>query len=105
MVRRVRRTPGGVDEYGDPIASTDITDTLTGAFVAPRMSEDVEGKGRAGVVVGLTLFAPAGTDLVRSDLIEAQGRRWRIVGDIAVWSHPWTGWEPGVTAALEATEG
>lgn len=105
MVSRVRKTNPGVDEYGDPRPGGEHVDQIPGAYVAPRMSEGVEGKGRDGVVVGLTLFAPADSDVVRTDLIEAQGRRWKIEGAVAVWEHPWTSWRPGVTAALSAAEG
>ncbi len=105
MVARVRQTNPGVDEYGDPRPGGEVVEPLPGAYVAPRMSEPVEGKGRDGVVAGLTLFAPYGTDVVRTDLIEAQGRRWRIDGEVAVWEHPWSSWRPGITAALTAAEG
>ena len=105
MVSRVRSSAPGVDEYGDPLAGTVTVEPIEGGYVAPRMSDPVEGKGREGVIVGLTLFAPHGTDLVRTDLIEVNARRWRIEGEIAEWVHPWTEWAPGVTAALVAAEG
>lgn len=91
MISRVRAAPGGTDRYGDPIPGAETTTVIDGAFVAPRMSSDVDGPGRAGVTVGLTLFAPFGTDLVTTDkiLVEDDGANdglYRIDGQPGDWS-------------------
>ena len=106
-VARIRRSPGGRDAYGDPATSTDDRLVLDGAFVAPRTSDAVDSPGRDGVVVGLTLFAPLDADVVRSDLFEVDGDEelWRVVGEIARWEQPQTGWRAGLTAALERAAG
>lgn len=111
-VTRVRRTRSGTDAYGDPTYTVD-TCVLVGAYTFPRTSDDVAGVGRDGVMVGLTLHAPHSSDLHRSDLIEDDRHvdddgaveRWRIVGDVADWTSPLTGWRPPLVVSLERAEG
>jgi hypothetical protein len=102
---RVRTTPGGVDAYGDPVAGTEDRTTLDGAFTAPRTSDELTDRGRAGVIVGLTLFAPYATDLVYTDQVEVDGVLYDIEGEPGKWRNPFTGWEAGLQAALSRVEG
>lgn len=110
VVRR-RSTPGGVDAYGDPLPSTTADTTLTGAFVAPRMSDPVDARGRDGVVVGLTLFTAHGADLDRvTDRIIVTGEganngTYTIDGEPGDWRQPQTGWKAGQATALTRAEG
>lgn len=104
-VVRIRRTPGGADKYGDPIASDEDQAAVPGAFTAPRTSVDIDGRARDGAVAGLSLFAPKGADIERTDLIEVDGDRYRIDGDLGDWTSPLTGWEPGIAADLVRAEG
>lgn len=103
----VRIRPPGRDEYGDLVDDDDTYADLEipEAFTAPRTSGDTDGPGRDGAVVGLTLYLPAWADVVRTDLIEVDGVRYRIDGDLADWTSPLTGWEPGLTADLARAEG
>lgn len=104
-IYRLRRTPGGVDEYGDPIESTVSRMLLEGSFTAPRVSDDITNRGRAGVIVGLTLFAPYNSDLVHTDQIEVDGQVYEIEGEPGRWRNPMTGWEAGTQAALVRAQG
>lgn len=105
MVVRVRSAPGGTDEYGDPVASTTSRTTLAEAFVAPRETSEIVNRGRAGVIVGLTLFAPYDTDLVYTDQIEVDGVLYDIEGEPGRWRNPHTDWEAGIQAALVRASG
>ena len=105
VIVRVRSAPGGVDEYGDPVAGTESRTTLEGAFVAPRESGEIQNRGRAGVIVGLTLFAPYDTDLAYSDQIEVDGVLYDIEGEPGRWRNPYSGWEAGMQVALVRTAG
>lgn len=105
MIVRVRSAPGGVDEYGDPVAGTESRTTLEGAFVAPRESTEIVNRGRAGVIVGLTLFAPYDTDLVYTDRVEVDGVLYDIEGEPGRWRNPFTDWEAGIQAALVRASG
>jgi hypothetical protein len=102
---RVRRSPGGRDKYGDPIAGTETRTTMDDWAVAPRQSSDIEGRGRQGVIVGLTLYAPFDADLLRSDLIEVNGDLFEIDGETGPWKSPLTEWEAGMEAALTRAAG
>lgn len=102
MVTRVRGVTK--DDDGDPVG-TATTTTLVGAFTAPRLSFDIDGKARDGAVTGLSLFAPYGTDVVRTDLIRVDGEDYRIDGDIGDWTSPLTGWKPGLVADLVRAAG
>jgi hypothetical protein len=105
VIQRVRGNPGGVDEYGDPVAGTVVKTTLAGAFVAPRETTEITNRGRAGVIVGLTLFAPYDTDLAFTDRIEVDGVSYDIEGEPGRWRNPFTEWEAGMQVALVRSSG
>ena len=102
---RVRQTPGGVDEFGDPIPSSETRTTLAEAFVAPRTTDELTNLGRTGVVIGLTLFTPFGTDIEPDDQVEVDGVLYEVDGQPGDWANPLTGWEAGTTVALTRVEG
>lgn len=102
---RVRPTPGGVDQYGDPIAGTESRLTLERSGVAPRSSSDLADEGRSGIIVGLTLFAPYGSDVLIGDRIEVDGVMFDIEGDVGKWHQFMTGWDAGQEIALRRAAG
>lgn len=104
-IKRVRHSPGGVDQYGDPVAGTTTLTTITGAFVAPRTTEDIDDRGRTGVIVGLTLFAPYDTDLTYADQIDVDGVVYDIEGEPGRWRNPFTDWKAGIQVALSRAQG
>ena len=109
VIVRVRSDPGGVDEYGDPVADSESRTTIDGAFVAPRndpgQGSEITNRGRAGVIVGLMLFAPYDTDLTYTDQIEVDGVLYDIEGEPGRWRNPYSGWEAGLQAALVRASG
>lgn len=111
-VTRIR--PTGRDALGDPIAGDPDELDLPGAFVAPRSSSGVDDRGRAGAIVGLSLYAPGGTeaarliragDLVRTDLVRSDGTVFTIEGEIGIWTSPYGSGADGVEVALRRGEG
>lgn len=104
-VVRIRPTPGGVDVYGDPVDSTESETTLDGCAVAPRTSTDITEPGRFGVIVGLTLYAPHGTDIRHTDLFDIDGVRYEADGEEGSWQSPYTGWAAGIEVALRRAAG
>lgn len=114
-IYRVRPTTDGVDAYGTPIEGASFVDVIESdgkfPFVAPRLSNDLTDGGRSGVVVGLTLFSPPGTDLTSSDrvLIEDDGANdgtYRIDGQPGEWSfHMGDGSPAGQSTALVRVDG
>lgn len=101
----VRLAPGGVDQYGDPVASTESRTTVEGCALAPRMSDELNTRGRQGVIVGLTLYAPPGADILHTDHIEARDQTWEVDGEVGDWRNPYTGEQPGLEVALKRVAG
>lgn len=102
---RVRTAAGTADRYGDTLAGTVTRTTIDNAAVSPRTSEDIDGRGRAGVIVGLNLYAPHGTDLVFTDQVEVDGVLYDIEGEPGSWKSPLSSWEAGVEVALRRAAG
>lgn len=101
----VRVRSAGVDSLGDPISGDPDRLTLDGAFTAPRSSSDIDDRGRAGVIVGWSLFAPYGTDLLHTDQVEVDGVLYDVDGEIGQWRNPLTGWNAGSETALKRAAG
>ena len=97
--------PDTTDQYGDPIPSTRIGGDITGCGVAPRYSTEPTERGRQGVIVGLSIYAPIGSDILFTDLIEVRGQVYMVEGDPADWVSPFTGWAPGMEVALKRAVG
>lgn len=100
----VRVRGATTDRYGDPSGS-DVRVALTGCAVAPRSSSDIEGQGRQGVIVGVTLYAPHGTDLRHTDKVEIDGDLYVADGEPGSWKSPLSSWEAGVEIALKRAAG
>lgn len=104
-VYRLRKDPGGNDRYGDPTSSTTSRTLISAAGVAPRSSSDNDDRGQTGVIVGLSLYLPYGTDIVFTDQIEVDGEPYDIEGEPGSWKSPLSGWEAGVEVALKRAVG
>lgn len=106
-VIRVRPRRTTTDRYGATVAdwSTTTRASLTGCSLSPRgESEDTTG-GRQGVIVGYTLYAPAGADIRPTDRIEARGETFEIDGEPGDWRSPYSRRVVGVELALRRVEG
>lgn len=93
------------DGYNEPAWTFDGAARLTirKARVAPRSSSNITDGVRNGVVVGLTLYAPIGTDIVRTDRVEIGGAEvYEIDGEIGEW-HGLT--VKGLEVALRRVDG
>jgi hypothetical protein len=107
----VRESPGGFDEYGDPTPGYTVEHELDGVGWAPRVqgagkaSGDIEDRGREGVIVGLTLYAPYGSDLLHTDQIRIDDVLYKVEGQPGSWWNPHTGREPGMEIQLSRSEG
>lgn len=108
-ISRVRQSPGGTDIYGDPVPSTETVTEIGRVgwlpFVVPRSSSDINAAGRAGVIIGLTLYLPYGFDIRHDDLVDVDGTRYRIDGEPGHWKHPSTEWEACAEVSLVRAEG
>lgn len=89
-----------VPDWSDP-GRLDIPDCA----VAPRTSNEDTEQGRQGVVVGIAVYAPTGADITPQDRMEVRGEVWEVVGEVADWRSPYTGWRPGIVVNLARMEG
>lgn len=104
-IARIRRTPGGTDDYGDPIEGTESRAVMEDWAVAPRSSSDITDRGRAGVIVGYTLYTPHDADFVHTDLVEVDGDLYEIEGVVGHWKSPLSTWAAGTETALRRAAG
>lgn len=104
----VTRVRGGTteDRYGNTVPDWATPDrlTITGCALAPRLQGE-DSDRRQGVVIGWTLYAPAGADIQPSDRIEARGKTLEVDGEPGDWVNPYTGHGAGLELALKAVEG
>lgn len=116
MIRRsvtitVLPRAAGTDENGDPVApdEEDEGHTIRRCAVAPRASSDNATRGRDGILVGASLYAPADADLLRTDRLTIGHPGfpgvWEIEGEIGVWGSPFTSRRSGIEVALRRAEG
>jgi hypothetical protein len=103
----ILRAGATTDYYGN--VSTDwgaATETeVTGCALAPRKAEEERDQGRQGVIIGLTLYAPPGTDLLPTDRVRARGEVFEVDGFPGIWDNPLTGTSFGIEVALRRVEG
>lgn len=101
------RAPLVTDRYGNLVRDWDSATRLDipGCGVAPRTSDEETEQGRQGVIVGIAVYAPPGTDIVPSDRMEVRGEVYEVVGEVADWRSPFTGWHPGIVVNLRRVEG
>lgn len=94
------------DAFGDFVTVSEHTIgpcaiDYTGDFAQPTASEST-------LVRSAILFAPPGSDIQFQDKITLPGPdgvHWLVVGDIADFVNPFTGWHPGMTIRLERATG
>jgi hypothetical protein len=99
------------DAYGQPVDGAEETyHTIDNVAIAPRQSDELHGEGRAGVIVGLTAYVPAGGDLLRTDDViippeEPNAGRYLVEGEPGTWKSPYSGQVRGLEVALRRAEG
>lgn len=102
----VRDVTGVTDAYGDPIPATTARIDIPLCGVAPRMSSEPTERGRQGVIVGWSVYLPAGAPAVlHADILEVRGEECAVEGVPADWANPFTGWTPGAEVAVRRAAG
>lgn len=101
------RAPLVTDRYGNQVFDWDnaTRSEVSGCGVAPRTSDEETETGRQGVIVGITVYVPAGTDISAHDRMEVRGEVYEVAGEVADWRSPFTGWAPGLVVNLRRVEG
>ena len=69
------RRPGAPtqDRNGNDIPGAPVDTDVAGCAVAPRFAGDATEQGRQGVIVGMTIYFPSGTDVRATDLLVVRG--------------------------------
>lgn len=119
IVTVLRDVPGGLDQWNDPVPASISRTDIAGCGIAPRYSSEPTVVGRQGVIVGLTLYVPAGTDILFTDRIEINGggtvagapvtpttaKIYVVEGEAADWTNPITGTKFPTEIALKRATG
>lgn len=101
------RSTATADRYGGTVKDWTAPDSLTieGCLVAPRTEGETTDGGREGVVIGWTVYAPHGADILATDRVEVRGVAHEVDGEPSDWSGGFTTWTPGVEIQLRRVEG
>ena len=101
--------PTGRDEYGVETVGPPEEIPVPGCGIAPRDGNGAGGneqtQARDTVIIGLTLYAPAGTDLRPTDKVRVAGVLYEVDGQAGAFRSPFTGSAGPVVAALERVTG
>lgn len=108
--------PPGVDEYGDPIPGSGTEVTYEDVIVAPRVggpgtaSSEIHGRGRNGVIEGLTAYLPPDAVVKFTSQIKVhhpahEDHVFEVEGEPGVWESPFTSVEHGLEVALRRAQG
>ena len=75
------------------------------ATIAPRQADTTEQNGRQGIIVGLTLYLPADSDVLTTDRLEVRDVTYDVEGEPGDWRHPLTGRRPGLEVNVRRVDG
>jgi hypothetical protein len=95
----------GTDRYGDAEYGTIESVVVNDCAIAPGVRDEEHRNGRMAVVSGLQVYLPAVVQLTALDLVDVNGRTYRVEGEPAVWTSPYTGITRGVVLTLNRVEG
>jgi hypothetical protein len=101
-VTLVRRTKGAPDALGNDTWTTSAS-TVQGVYVPGTSTEQIQAKDT--LVVQASVLLPAGTSLRYVDSVVIGGVTFDVDGEPIDWTHPMTGWRPGVQVNLRRAEG
>lgn len=110
-VVRLRRGPSpGRDPRGQPIPGPLLEKPVKGCVVTPRQSTPQVGgddqQARDTVIVGWTVYAPAGSDWRTTDQVRVRGEVCEITGEPGDWGrNPFTGTHGPVQFAADRVTG
>jgi hypothetical protein len=90
------------DAFGD-LTGTDTELGIAGCSVQPASATESTSDGEL-LVTGLTVFLPAGSDLLATDRMRWQGSVYEVDGQPAAW-HDLTGTASHVQAQLKLVQG
>lgn len=110
VVRLRRGASPGRDARGQPIPGALTETPIVGCVVAPRQESPQVGgeqqQARDTVIVGWTVYAPSGSDIVTTDRVRIRGEVCEITGQPGDWGvSPFTGTAGVVQFAADRVTG
>ena len=95
------------NRYGGAVTGWDsaVSAEIDGCAVSPRFNPEDTALGRQGVIVGLTVYAPPGTDVLPTDRVVVRGVEYEVDGQPGEWTNPYDSLSRGVEFALKRVDG
>jgi hypothetical protein len=103
----VLRAGSTTDAYGDPAFdwATPVEIPHPGSAVAPRLEDEDRRNGREGIVTGWTVYFPPGADVRGTDRVRIRGLVYRVDGQPAQWTNPYSTKDRGTVIHAGEVEG
>lgn len=99
-----KSSTGSVDDYGNPVKTTEQILVRHALFAYNGSHEPVE-IDRDPVDAKLTLYLPAGTEIRDGDIFEIRDTQWVKDGDAQDWPQLWPGFIPDVVVNVRRRRG
>lgn len=78
---------------------------IVGVAIAPSTGSEFTTEDRKQTVVGMSLYAEPGVDVLPDDRIRARSGLWQVEGVVADYLNALTGWNPGVEFRIRKVAG
>ncbi len=98
-ITQIRRSSNSTDEYGQPVFT--VIEIALQAFVSARLSGTNFDADQIVITDGLTIYLPAGTEVLDDDRFEIRGKTYEIDGEAFEWKNGLGRWNPGVVVNLQ----
>lgn len=98
-------TLGGVDEYNNPVEGFGPDILRPNCAVQPRTEEEESACSRSTVVNGFQVFDTVDCPAGPHDEVTVRGVRYKVDGEVARWSDPFTGKQRGAAFLCKRIEG
>lgn len=99
LITQIRRSSNSTDEYGQPVFT--VSQTTVEALVSARLSNTNFDADAIVVTDGLTIYLPAGTEVLDDDRFDIRGKVYEIDGESFEWKSGLGVWNPGVVVNLQ----
>lgn len=96
--------PGAVDAHNNPADAWGAPVEWPGCAVAPAGSSE-DSTNRTTVITTLDVYGPHDMEVGPRDLVVYDGEEFQVVGEIARWRNPYTGYEPGCVFSIRRVDG
>lgn len=85
VVRKRAGAVTGTDQYGDPIQAAASELSITGCSVQPGGGSEFDDRRQATTTL-FTVWAPAGADVVETDIVNHEGVDYAVDGPVERWN-------------------